>query len=113
MASSIPPNVPPQPQGTKTLADTSAMGTTQGAPVMAISKGPIPGSGPPPSMPGNDQARRHKRRPPDKRQSASRPDLSSAPHMNTPSVGTHPSKSVNKRSNPPHGMTAYASKEQS
>ena len=105
MASSIPPNVPPQPQGTKTLADTSAMGTTQGAPVMAISKGPIPGSGPPPSMPGNDQAPAPQG--PAAGQApvgvAARPVV--APHANTPSVGTHTSKSTHKRGNPVHGMT--------
>ena len=104
MASSIPPNVPPQPQGTKTLADTSAMGTTQGAPVMAISKGPIPGSGPPPAMPGNDQA------PPPAAPPANAAPIGDTarpvvgPHMKAQSVGTHPSKSTSKRGNPVHGM---------
>ena len=87
MAFNIPPNTPPAPPSpapqAKTLADVSAMGTTQGAPVAQITKGPqMPGAGGP---------------------TPARPVV--APHASTPSVGTHPSASPFKRGNPPHGMT--------
>ena len=114
MSFNQPPNTPPGPQApaapppppaARTLADVSAMGTTQGAPVMAISKGPLPGSGPPPAMPGNDQAPAPPAPPAGQAPVgvAARPVV--APHANTPSVGTHPSKSANKRGNPVQGMT--------
>jgi hypothetical protein len=77
-----PPAPPaPTPQG-KTLADVSAQGTTQGAPVAQISKGPpqAPAGGP---VPG-------------------RPVV--APHFGAPSVGTHPSASPNAQGNPTYGM---------
>lgn len=87
MAFNIPPNTllappSPAPQG-KTLADVSAQGTTQGAPVTQISKGPMqpPAGGPVPTRPVV------------------------AAHANTPSVGTHPAASPFMRGNPPHGMT--------
>jgi len=77
-----PPAPPaPTPQG-KTLADVSAQGTTQGAPVAQISKGPpqAPAGGP---VPG-------------------RPVV--APHFGAPSVGTHPPASPNAQGNPTYGM---------
>ncbi len=88
MAFNIPPNTPPgppQPQA-KTLADVSAMGTTQGAPVQQISKGPpmpgqAPAGGPVPARPVV------------------------AAHAGIPSVGTHPAASPLMQGNPPYGMT--------
>jgi hypothetical protein len=82
MAFNTPPNTPPGPPSpapsAKTLADVSAMGTTQGAPVTQVSKGPMMqgqvGGGPP------------------------RPPV--APHAEQPSVGTQPSASLSKQANP-------------
>ena len=77
-----PPGAPaPAPKG-KTLADLSAQGTTQGAPVAQITKGPpVPGAGGP--VPA-------------------RPVV--APHGGARSVGTHPSASPNSQGNPTNGM---------
>jgi hypothetical protein len=117
MAFNQPPNTPPGPAAppapptgrSMTLAQASAMGTTQGAPVMQIAKGPpagsgLPGSGPPPAQPGQDQ------QPPGvtaTTPAAGGPKVANpvvAPHRGQPSVGTHPSKSPNKQVNPVHGM---------
>ena len=99
MAFNQPPNTPPGPQappvpsGTKTLADVSAAGTTQGAPVTQISKGPptMPGQAPAPAVQGAGVA------PPPQRQVVGR-------HANAPSVGTCQSGSPLKQGNPTHGM---------
>lgn len=127
MAFSKPPNTPPGlPSGggatpapapprpaTMTLAQASAMGTTQGAPVMQIAKGPpagsgLPGSGPPPANPGQAQ------QPPGAPApgSATTPAAGGpvvanpvvGPHSGKQSVGTHASRSPTKRVNPTHGM---------
>lgn len=110
-----PPAAPPAPPSRQslTLAQASAMGTTQGAPVMQIAKGPpggsgLPGSGPPPAAPGNAQ------QPPGV--GAAPPAPAAGPPVGVaanpvvaahaqPSVGTHLSRSPNKRADPTHGWS--------
>jgi hypothetical protein len=82
-----PPNAPPAPVAppVKTLADVSAQGTTQGAPVAQISKGPplpgqAPAGGPVPARPVV------------------------APHAGMQSVGTHPPAAPQMQGNPTYGM---------
>lgn len=96
-----PPAPPPSPQR-MTPAEMSAMGTTAGAPVTQTSKGPqagsgLPGSGPPPAPPGNAPA------PPPVGAPNAAPRVQA--HAGARSVGTHQSRSPNKRANPVHGMT--------
>ena len=104
-APATPPPAPPSP-AKMTLAQTSAMGTTAGAPVMQTSKGPpngsgLPGSGPPPAAPGMNQQPQGVNTSPPAGAAPARPVV--GPHT-TQSVGTHPSRSPNKRVNPAHGM---------
>jgi hypothetical protein len=101
-----PPAAPAAPPklSSMTLAEASAMGTTAGAPALSTSKGPPPGSGAPGSgpasaLPGQDQQGPA----PIGGPAPNRPVV--AAHFDTPSVGTHPSASPRKQSNPPHGMS--------
>jgi hypothetical protein len=120
MAFNTPPNVPPAPQsavaapspptpGKMTLAQFSAMGTTAGAPVAQVSKGPPggsgqPGSGPPPLQPGQQPQPQAINAPPAGGPKPSRPVV--GPHGGSRSVGTHASRSPNKQANPVHGLSS-------
>lgn len=127
MALNQPPDLPPDPQPAggppmggpspppvpsldqMSLAQTSAMGTTAGAPV-ANSMGPpagsgLPGAGPAPAMPGQNPIPTPgvDSGPPIGPPTPPNPVV--APHAKAKSVGTHASRSAHKRGNPTHGMS--------
>jgi len=92
------PPVGPAPK-TVTLAEASAAGTTEGAPT-PLSMGAAPGTG----LPGtNNPAPQAPPAAPSAGGPPANPPV--APHNAQRSVGTHQSRSPNKRGNPTFGMS--------